>query len=132
MSSPRTIHAWRLGAAGVGAALLLAGLAGPAGAHRAHPPCPRATLCVWADSNFEGKRIEIDGNGVSNQLSRELDNEVTSVFNRRSGIATLFDGKNAEGPNRCFKPKGITTDLGVDFTDVASSTKLQPKLGCPA
>ena len=95
------------------------------------PPCPRKTLCVWEDENYQGKRLTIDGKGISNKLAHKMDDAVTSVYNRRNGASLLYPDKNGEGESYCVEPKATAANVGVEFNDVFSSSKLTAKDECP-
>ena len=93
-------------------------------AHRAPIPCPKRTLCLWKHSNYAGKRIEIQGKGLSNQIANQLNNEVSSGYNRRSAVSYLYEGKHGEGDFFCFVAKEEVSYVGDAFNDVASSSRL--------
>jgi hypothetical protein len=94
------------------------------------PPCPKKTLCVWQDG-YVGEKLKIDGKGISNEIARKLDDEVSSFYNRRNGVAYLYEDKNAKGDRYCIPPKGHTDYIGDFFNDRVSSSKLTSKDGCP-
>jgi hypothetical protein len=88
------------------------------------PPCPKRTLCVWKDENYQGKRLTIEGKGVSNEIAHKMNDEVTSFYNRRGGVSYLYDGKNATDGSYCIPQKGYAANIGGVFNDLASSSKL--------
>jgi Peptidase inhibitor family I36 len=112
----------------VAAAVALA-LGGPAEG-RGGPPCPKQALCVWQHEDFQGKRVVITGTGISNEIAEKLDDEATALFNRRGKVSRLYARKNANGNVFCAGPQDQIPNFG-DFNDMASSSKLTSKPGCP-
>ena len=92
------------------------------------PPCPRQTLCVWKHEDYQGKRLTIDRKGISNEIARELDDEVTSFYNRRDGVSYLYEDKNGEGSRYCIPQHASSVNIGDVFDDLASSSKLTNKV----
>jgi hypothetical protein len=114
------------------AAGVLALMPSAVGARGEAPPCPRQTLCLWKQIGYEGKRVEIEGHGVSNQLAQEMNNEASSYYNRRGSVSYLYEDKNGEGDGYCISPRDFYSDLdGGGFGNRASSTRLTPKDQCP-
>jgi hypothetical protein len=73
------------------------------GAAKARPECPPDSLCVWTKANYEGDRLVLDKLGLSNKISRVMDNKVTSVRLRYSGgAAQLYEHPNGEGDTLCL------------------------------
>ena len=93
------------------------------------PSCPRKTLCVWENSNFTGEKVKIDGMGISNKIAHKLDDQVSAAYNRRGGVAYLYDAKNAEGDFYCMPPKNWGY-VGDFINARASSSKLTKKDFC--
>lgn len=106
-------------------------LASAGGGAPVGPPCPKNTVCVWKHSNFEGNRLTIEGRGVSNEISKKMNDEVSSAYDRRERVAYLYTDKSAEGDAYCLEPNVPISYVGDLFNDVASSSKLTKKDRCP-
>lgn len=118
--------------AALAAALGLIALApGNVGARGEAPPCPKKTLCVWEDASYQGVRVKIDGRGISNEIAQKLDDQASSVYNRRGDVSYLYTDQNGEGESFCIEPKDYIGFIS-GFNDVASSSKLTKKNHCPA
>jgi hypothetical protein len=93
--------------------------------------CPEKTLCVFADNDFGGQVVKIDGKGVSNKLAKKMDDQASSVINTRGKRAYLYEMKNGNGSRFCIDPHSSVVSLG-GFNDLASSSKNSRKAGlCP-
>lgn len=129
--SRRSVRRSAIGAlSGAAIAVLLLALGGSAQG-RGDPPCPAGALCVWEHSDFDGKRVVVTGTGISNEIAEKMDDEVSSVFNRRGKASRLYARKNANGDTFCVSPQAEIPFVGGEFNDVASSSKLTKKPGCP-
>jgi hypothetical protein len=117
-------------AATAATAVALISTAGDAGAGGGS--CPDNKLCVFAGDSRSGQRVKIGGNGVSNKLAREMNNQASSLSNRRDTKVFLYEKRGARGEVRCFPP-GVTDNALGDsgFDDVASSTKIANGTSCP-
>ena len=77
----------------IAAMLAIAPATGDAASSKRGKACPGGSVCVWSKKNFRGEREVIDKKGATN-LSRELNNNVSSVKDRSNGNDYLMDAKN--------------------------------------
>ena len=77
----------------IAATLVIAPAAGDAASSKRGTACPDGAVCVWTKKNFRGDREVIRKKGATN-LSRKLNNKVTSVKNRTGDEVYLMDAKN--------------------------------------
>ena len=77
----------------IAATLVIAPAAGDAASSKRGSACADGKVCVWTKKNFRGDREVIDKKGATN-LSRKLNNKVTSVKNRSGDEVYLMDAKN--------------------------------------
>ena len=112
--------------------LIAAPAVGDASSARSVKACPDNSVCVWSKKNFRGDREVVDRKGVTN-LSRRLNNEVSSVKNTRSFTTYIFDKRSAPGSSdyTCVGQDTNYSDLaGIGFNDVVSSVDV-PKPADP-
>ena len=50
-------------------------------------------MCIWSKKNYRGDREVFEKKGATN-VSKELNNEASSVKNRSGDVAFLMDAKN--------------------------------------
>ena len=115
----------------IAAALVVAPTVGEAASAKRGKACPDGTVCVWSKKNFRGEREVIDKKGATN-LSRELNNNVSSVKDRSNSSVYLMDAKNGSTDDnyQCmFEPE--YRDLSeIDWNNVTTSV-LRSRPGDP-
>ncbi len=87
------------------AAMALVALASASDAQASTKKCPKDSLCLWADENYEGKKLVIKEPGASN-VGKLMNNEASSVKSRysnsKSDRVLLFDKRGAKGDYLCL------------------------------
>jgi hypothetical protein len=113
----------------IAAALVVAPATGDAAISKRGRSCPDGALCIWSKKNYRGDREVFEKKGATN-VSKELNNEATSVKNRTGDDTYLMDAKNGSTNDdyQCvFEPE--FPDLGeIGWNNVTSSV-LRPKPG---
>jgi hypothetical protein len=106
-------------------------LPGSGGAKGPAPDCVMHQLCVWGDADFTGQLVTLKRPGISNKLSKQMDDTASSVKNRRGTVAYLYADTDGGGESYCVEPHQKVNFL-ITFNDTASSTKLtKTKKHCP-
>ena len=73
------------------------------GAAKARPECPQSSLCVWTKANYEGERLVLDRLGLSNKISKRMNDKVSSARLRYSGgAAELYEDLDGGGGTLCL------------------------------
>jgi len=106
----------------IAATLVIAPAAGDAASSKRGSACPDGKVCIWTKKNFRGDREVIQKRGATN-VSRKLNNKVTSVKNRSQGNVFLMDAKNGSTDDdyQCmFEPEYRDLD-DPGFNNVISS-----------
>lgn len=97
-------------------------------AKRVKPDCPKETLCLWADANYEGQRVVVRGPRISNKLFRQMNDAASSAFlNRKDRVAQLFVDGGGKSASYCLSPQNSrrSKNLPPSFNDQLSSTWLR-------
>ena len=124
------------GLATVAAALLVIAFSSPAslGAAakaKAKPACPKDALCLWDKENYEGFRVVVKGNGLSNKVADQMNDLTSSVYlNRKDRIAVLYQDVDGEGDSICLYEdnRWRSNKIGAPFDDAISSTRVKKNL----
>ena len=126
----------RISAGVLAAALLLVPSAGEAAKSKRGKACPDEAVCVWTKSDFRGEREVVSKKGATN-LSKELNNKVSSVKNRTGRVVYLMDAKNGSSNDdyQCMSEESEFSELGnIGFNNrISSVLRLRPgdpKLVC--
>lgn len=114
-------------AVAITAAFAAVALAGPAsmGAARATPDCPKNAICVWADANYEGERVVVEGSKPSNRIFSRMNDEASSARYRGDGVGLLFSDFGGEGDRVCLTPGNRSVPDLAGFDNVASSSDVK-------
>lgn len=64
--------------------------------------CPSEAICVWTKASFEGKRVVVKSEDVSNRIAKEINNKTSSIKNRFDQTILIYDKRNAKGEFRCL------------------------------
>jgi hypothetical protein len=93
--------------------------------------CPKQTLCVWGDSFYSAQLVKMKNVGVTNKLGKKMDDQASSVFNRRGRVSYLYADADGQGESYCIEPHQKITFLTF-YNDVASSARLtKHRKQCP-
>ena len=87
--------------------------------------CPTNTLCLWSKPRYDGKRVKVVSQGVTDVA--ELNDKASSLKNRTARSIFLFDGSAGTGVARCVGAGGATKSLKMasfDFDNRTSSVKI--------
>ncbi len=113
-------------------ALVVAPSVGEAASAKRGKACPDGAVCVWTKENYRGDREVVDRKGATN-LSKELNNKVSSVKNRTGKIAYLMDAKNGSSDDdyQCMSEGDQYPELdNIGFNNRISSVR-RPRPGDP-
>ena len=106
----------------IAAALVLAPAVGEAASAKRGKACPDGAVCLWPKVNFGGDRQVFKNEGATN-VSKKLNNRVSSVKDRSEDAVYLMDAKNgrADDDYQCMFENQYR-DLGkIGFDNVISS-----------
>lgn len=122
-----------LGATAVALGVVAVGSLG-ATASAGPPACPQKTLCIYEQVKGGGEVVKITDGGISNKLATKMDDEASSVINRRRGRAYLYEKEDGKGRKVCISPHDSIAGLvDYSFDNLASSSKNSDNENdCPA
>jgi hypothetical protein len=93
--------------------------------------CPRGWFCLWADVNYNGRRLQFRDRGFCQNLTDYNFNDVASSYaNRRSRSAAIYRHVSCRTRIRLSGPRGFDANLvsnpsgGGSINDQASSIQL--------
>jgi hypothetical protein len=86
--------------------------------------CPDGWVCIWEDSNYEGRMLKFQDRGYWQDLSVYGFNDKTSSWrNRINQDARLSEHAGGAGSLLCMQPNSSSSGVG-QFNDLASSIRL--------
>ncbi len=89
-------------------------------------------LCLFAGTLGTEERVNFTALGISNRLAKKMDNEASSVYNDRDGVAIIYAGRNGNGAKLCLESGDAFSDMSeINFDNKASSTRLTDRKNCP-
>jgi len=83
--------------------------------------CSSGYGCLYADSNFGGRRLQFHDIGCQNLNG--FNDQTSSLYNRSGHRFGVYSGKNCTGTARVFKPGAKVSTLGT-FSNKATSIRL--------
>jgi len=108
------------------ALIALTPAAGDAAKSKGKSGCPDDAICVWKKADYQGKRLIVKGDGVSNKIGNKINNKTSSIKNGFDKTIFIYDKRNAKGESRCLGAKDKVADLAGSyvFDDLTTSSEV--------
>ncbi len=108
------------------AVVALSPAAGEAAKSKPKKSCPSDSVCVWTKKGFKGKRVVVDGPGISNKIGNRINNKTSSIKNRVDLTIFIYDKRDGQGERRCVDGMGGVRNLGgsYNFDNRATSSDI--------
>lgn len=112
----------------VAAVVALVPATGEAAKAKSTKRCPQDAFCVWSKPDYQGKKVVLTKNGVSNKIANQMNNRVSSTKNKFDLTVFIYDKRGAKGEIRCFSSNSKEADLGGSYNfDNRAASSLIPK-----
>lgn len=88
--------------------------------------CPENAICVWENVGYQGRRIVVEGKGLSNEIGEKFNDQASSVKFTGSTTGILYRDFDGEVVGVCLDDarRRVRNLANASFDEEASSSRI--------